>query len=251
MSPSASSMKLSYVPDSSPGAVMSSGASGYGALSSRRSRRRSHRPASFASLQLAKPCDSGPRSAYRSPNERQVTSALFRRGDDGEAVDGDLQLDVLDAGLLAERDLFLVDRPRRVGDVAAVLAEDREAVAGAGAVDLEGHVRVRRGEVLERDRDDRLDGGRADGDDLARNGSPGLRGWDSPVRARRLGLSPVLSEHAASTSIDTTLTTSSDRHHLRFTFNPSSGVGEVGAAGTRGPHARCTREDGGRRLTNP
>src|ERR687896_505794 len=79
MSPNTSSTKLSYVPDSSPGAVTSSEASGYGAFdapNSSPSASSSSAARSLASLQFAKPSDSGPSSAYRSRKLRQVTSVL-------------------------------------------------------------------------------------------------------------------------------------------------------------------------------
>ena len=53
--------------------------------------------------------------------------------DDGEGVGGDLELGVLDAVLLADRDLFiLLDRARGVGDVGLADAELLETTAGAG-----------------------------------------------------------------------------------------------------------------------
>ena len=54
-------MKLVYVPDSSPGALMSSEASSYGVWSSPKSPPTSA-ARSFASLQFSKPTDSGPNS---------------------------------------------------------------------------------------------------------------------------------------------------------------------------------------------
>jgi hypothetical protein len=61
---SAISMKLSYVPDSSPGAVMDSGASGRSVVEP------SDWASASASFQLAKSSDSGPKSAYRSAKVR-------------------------------------------------------------------------------------------------------------------------------------------------------------------------------------
>ena len=65
-----SSMNASYVPDSGPGAVISSGASGKPPFP----------PTSLASesapFHVSMPSDSGPNSAYRSPELRHVT-ALF------------------------------------------------------------------------------------------------------------------------------------------------------------------------------
>ena len=58
-------------------------------------------------------------------------------------------------------------------------------------------------------------------------------------------------QHAASTSIDPTLTTSRDRHHLRVTFSPSSGVRDVERRHTPAARLVARREDVGRRLTNP
>ena len=71
MSPNARSTKLSNVPDSSPGPVMTSSPSGKVVLE----------PSSVASAcasdQFANPVDSGPISAYRSANDRQVTAVLL------------------------------------------------------------------------------------------------------------------------------------------------------------------------------
>src|SRR5918996_2201966 len=71
MSSSTSSANESYVPDSSPGAVMSRGASGYGACSAPTSWARES-----ASDQFAKPSDSGPKSEYRSLKLRHSTASF-------------------------------------------------------------------------------------------------------------------------------------------------------------------------------
>ena len=64
-------------------------------------------------------------------------------GHDGDAVVGDLDLLVRDAGLLADRDLLVVlDRTRGVGDVGLAGAELLEAAAGAGGADRDLDVGV-------------------------------------------------------------------------------------------------------------
>ena len=87
---------------------------------------------------------------------------------DREAVDGDLQLDVLDAARLAGGDLLVVDRPGGVGDVGAALAERGEAVTRAGALDGDRQVAAGQlaGELADADAD-RLDGRRPGHEDLA------------------------------------------------------------------------------------
>src|SRR5918999_3501787 len=69
---SASSTKASYVPDSSPGAVIARGASGYGAAIP---------PTSWASWLASdhcpKPPDSGPTGAYGSLVDRQVGRTML------------------------------------------------------------------------------------------------------------------------------------------------------------------------------
>ena len=68
--------------------------------------------------------------------------------DDGERVGGDLELGVLDAALLAGRDLVLLDRTRGVGDVGLAGAEPLEPATGAGLADRDLDVRVLLGEQL-------------------------------------------------------------------------------------------------------
>ena len=64
-------------------------------------------------------------------------------GHDGDAVVGDLDLFVLDAGLLADRGLLVVlDRTRGVGDVGLAGAELLEAAARAGLADRDLDVRA-------------------------------------------------------------------------------------------------------------
>ena len=48
---------------------------------------------------------------------------VLGRGDDADAVDPDLQLDEVDAVLLADGGLLLVDRARGVGDVDLAVAQ--------------------------------------------------------------------------------------------------------------------------------
>ena len=68
---------------------------------------------------------------------------------DREAVVGDLELDELDAGRVAGGDLFLVDRARRIGDVAVADAEEVvEAGTGAFVADDIAPVGVEHLEVL-------------------------------------------------------------------------------------------------------
>ncbi len=88
------------------------------------------------------------------------------RRDDAEPVDRDLQLDVADAVLLADRRLLVLDGARGIADVRLAGAEQGEAVAGAGSVDRSVDARVGRDEVLEDDRADRLDGRRTRDDDV-------------------------------------------------------------------------------------
>ena len=71
--------------------------------------------------------------------DRQAGGPVVRGvDDDRERVDADLELGVLDAGLFADRDLFLVvDRARSVGDVGLAGAEALEAAARPGRADLD------------------------------------------------------------------------------------------------------------------
>ena len=71
-----------------------------------------------------------------------VAQVFFGIDDDGEAVVGDRQLDVLDAGLLAGLDLGGADRPRGVADVGLAAAELLEAAAGAGDADRDADAGV-------------------------------------------------------------------------------------------------------------
>ncbi len=64
-----------------------------------------------------------------------LDEVVLRVDDDGERVERDRQLEVLDAGLLAVRHLLLEDRPRGVRDVGFAAAELLEAAAGAGDAD--------------------------------------------------------------------------------------------------------------------
>src|SRR5690606_26453454 len=82
-------------------------------------------------------------------------------GHDRHAVVGDLQLDVLDAVLLAPGDLLLGDRPGGVGDLGLAVAEELEAVTGAGPVDGDLDALVLGQEGLRGQRRDRLDRRRA------------------------------------------------------------------------------------------
>ena len=66
---------------------------------------------------------------------RQVTAALSGEVRTQMPSTATFELDPLDPGLFTERGLVLVDRPRRIGDVGLAVAEQREAVAGARAVD--------------------------------------------------------------------------------------------------------------------
>jgi hypothetical protein len=94
---------------------------------------------------------------------------VLGRGQHGDAVDADLQLDVLDAALLARLLLLGLDRPGRVGDVRLAVAEQLETVAGARTVDRDRDVGVLALELLRHERADRLDRGRARDHDLARD----------------------------------------------------------------------------------
>ena len=87
-----SSMNASYVPDSAPGAVISSGASGNPPFPPTCVARES------APFQVSMPSDSGPNRAYRSPALRQRDVAVLRVGHDRDAVERDRELDVVDAG---------------------------------------------------------------------------------------------------------------------------------------------------------
>ena len=60
-----------------------------------------------------------------------------------DAVEGDLELDVLDAGLLAGLSLLVLDRAGGIGDVGLAAAEQLEAVTGAGPVDGDLNAGVR------------------------------------------------------------------------------------------------------------
>src|SRR5919106_1927423 len=96
---------------------------------------------------------------------------VARVDDDGQAVVRDLELLVRHVVLLADRDLVLLDRARRVGDVGLAGAELLEAPAGARGAHRDPDVRVLGLEEL---------GGRL------RQGSHGARAVDSD-RARELG----------------------------------------------------------------
>ena len=71
--------------------------------------------------------------------DRQAGGPVVRGvDDDRERVDADLELGVLDAGLFADRDLFLVvDRARGVRDVGLAGAEALEAAACSGRADFD------------------------------------------------------------------------------------------------------------------
>ena len=64
-----------------------------------------------------------------------VDVVVVRVGHDAEAVDGDGDLDVLDAGFETSIDLFLLDGAGGVGDVGLAVAELLEAAAAAGEAD--------------------------------------------------------------------------------------------------------------------
>ena len=89
------------------------------------------------------------------------TQLVLRIHHDGDAVVGDRQLDVLDAGLLAGLDLGGADRPRGVADVGLAAAELLEAAAGAGDADRDADALVRLLELLGHGFADREDRARA------------------------------------------------------------------------------------------
>ena len=253
MSPKTMSTKLSYVPDSSPGAVTSSDASGYGALlapNSSPSSASSSAARSFASLQFAKPSDSGPSSAYRSRKLRQVTSVFSAEVMTEMPSIGHEQLDVLDAGLLAQRNLLVADGARGVADVDLAIAEERESVARtrASTVYWKSELSAAKasatafviGSTVE-DPDTKISPAAAPPPPPSDDAGVDPSGSSDSV--------PVLLWQAASTSISTTPTPSSDRHHVRFTVNPSSMSGNVCGwhAIRRAGHSGCTASVDGAR----
>ena len=104
--------------------------------------------------------------------------------DHGERVGGDLELGVLDAVLLAGRDLLLLDRAGGVGDVGLAGAELLEAATGAGLADRDLDVGVLLAEQLRGRVAQREDGRRAvDGDGAAEAPSPPSLPASSPPQA--------------------------------------------------------------------
>ena len=100
-SPRASSMKLSYVPDSSPGAVIDSGASGRSVVE----------PSSLGERLGVVPVGDGVRLGAHQRvqvGERQALDRVVGVGDDGDAVVADLELGVLDAVVGADGRFFVV-----------------------------------------------------------------------------------------------------------------------------------------------
>ena len=81
------------------------------------------------------PCASGAHSFFSSATVIVEAQVFFGIHDDREAVVGDRQLDVLDAGLLAGLDFGGADRTRGVADVGLAAAELLEPAAGAGDAD--------------------------------------------------------------------------------------------------------------------
>ena len=81
--------------------------------------------------------------------------------DDREGVVRDLELDVVDAGVLADRRFFVLDRARGVGEVGLAAAEALEAAAGAGDADRDLDARLLALELLRRRRRVRADRARA------------------------------------------------------------------------------------------
>src|SRR3970040_2515840 len=74
---STSSMNESNVPDSSPGAVITSEASGYGAWEPPSPDAANSAASASASDQLSNPTDSEPSNAYRSPRSRHESASLL------------------------------------------------------------------------------------------------------------------------------------------------------------------------------
>src|SRR6185503_4137496 len=80
-------------------------------------------------------------------------------GDDGDRIDRDLELDVLDAVVRAKRCLFvLLDGTRGVRDIGLARAEALEAAACAGNPDGDVNVRIFSLERLGRGLNERADG---------------------------------------------------------------------------------------------
>src|SRR5918992_5373088 len=86
--------------------------------------------------------------ALRLPDRLQLVDGqaagpvVARVDDDGQTVVRNLELLVRHVGLLADRDLVLLDRARRVGDVGLAGAELLEPPAGAGGAHRDPDVRV-------------------------------------------------------------------------------------------------------------
>ena len=178
-----SSMNASYVPDSGPGAVISSGASG--------------KPP-FPPTSLGERVGAVPRVdalGLRAEQRVQVAGVEARHravlwvGHDRDAVVRDRELDVVDTPVGARRLLVVLDRTRRVGDVGLALAEEHEPVTGAGAVDAHLHVGVLLGEQLGHQVRDGKNGRRSRHGDRAGEISPAgalqSNRWSRRLRRRR------------------------------------------------------------------
>ncbi len=158
-------MKLSNVPDSSPGPTTERARSGKVVFEP------SSLASAAASVHFAKPVDSGPISAYRSAKLRQVTAVsdgLVMTVMPSYAI---FELDELDAGGVAEGLLFVLDRARGVADVGLTGAEALEAVAGARTFDRVVEARVGLLECRGDPGRDRLDRRRAGDADRALDGT--------------------------------------------------------------------------------